>query len=190
MIVSLTRSNVDGDIGFMVSPERLNVLLSRARNALIIIGDSSTFVRSRKGAPLWKPLIELLADSNYIYDGLPVRCEQHPRTEMVLKTPEDFDEQCPEGGCSAQWYVLPQCRRHSHPKSPTAPWRRFVAELITITAGLSLLVDCMRASVSAINYRTTPRSNVTSSSATSARRSTSSPGSASLYGLPHVALAI
>ncbi|KAG5647446.1 hypothetical protein DXG03_009376 [Asterophora parasitica] len=36
------------DIGFMFSPERLNVLLSRARNALIMIGNAKTFINSRK----------------------------------------------------------------------------------------------------------------------------------------------
>lgn len=38
MIASLTRSNNTNDIGFMCAPERLNVLLSRARNGLILIG--------------------------------------------------------------------------------------------------------------------------------------------------------
>ena len=103
VIVSLTRSNADGDIGFMRSPERLNVLLSRARKALILVGNSDTFVTSRKGAETWKPLIEHLSDTNVIFDGFPVRCEQHPDFKSTLREPEDFDSQCPEGGCSAVW---------------------------------------------------------------------------------------
>jgi hypothetical protein len=31
----------------MVAPERLNVLLSRARNALVLVGNSETFLASR-----------------------------------------------------------------------------------------------------------------------------------------------
>lgn len=44
----MTRSNEAGDIGFMASPERVNVLLSRARNALFMIGNANTFAKSRK----------------------------------------------------------------------------------------------------------------------------------------------
>ena len=60
MIASLTRSNDKGDIGFMVAPQRLNVLLSRARNGLIIIGNAKTFMTGRKGSGIWTPFIEQL----------------------------------------------------------------------------------------------------------------------------------
>ena len=53
IITSLTRSNEEGNIGFMSSPERLNVLLSCARMGLIIIGNSETFLKSRSGRELW-----------------------------------------------------------------------------------------------------------------------------------------
>ena len=89
----------------MSSQERLNVLLSRARKGLVLIGDTETFLASRKGAQVWEPLIRMLAARNLIFEGLPVRCEQHPSTEMLLKKPEDFDKHCPDGGCSTQWYV-------------------------------------------------------------------------------------
>ncbi|KAI1989899.1 hypothetical protein LOZ53_003465 [Ophidiomyces ophidiicola] len=49
VLVSLTRSNRANDIGFMASPERVNVLLSRARNALILIGNAKTFLGGRRG---------------------------------------------------------------------------------------------------------------------------------------------
>jgi superfamily I DNA and/or RNA helicase len=38
-IVSLTRSNRRGDVGFLGSPERLNVAISRARDGLVIVGN-------------------------------------------------------------------------------------------------------------------------------------------------------
>ncbi|KAG6844632.1 hypothetical protein H0H87_005289, partial [Tephrocybe sp. NHM501043] len=78
VIISLTRSNGSNDIGFMFSPERLNVLLSRARDALIMIGNVRTFEKSRKGGVLWTNLFELLKKGRHIYEGMPVRCEQHP----------------------------------------------------------------------------------------------------------------
>lgn len=42
VIVSLTRSNPDGAVGFLTDLKRLNVTLSRARQQLVIIGDLST----------------------------------------------------------------------------------------------------------------------------------------------------
>ncbi|CAA7267397.1 unnamed protein product [Cyclocybe aegerita] len=53
VIVSLTRSNPSFDIGFMFSPERLNVLLSRARNALIMLDAIAwVIIRKSNGPPL------------------------------------------------------------------------------------------------------------------------------------------
>jgi hypothetical protein len=101
--ISLTRSNTRGDIGFMTSPERLNVLLSRARDALIMIGNAETFMSSRKGKELWEHFMALLKKGRYIYDGFPVKCERHQNRNALLRRPEDFDEYCPDGGCSEPW---------------------------------------------------------------------------------------
>ncbi|KAG4281258.1 hypothetical protein FPRO06_10163 [Fusarium proliferatum] len=49
VIVSLTRSNASGDIGFLYARERLVVLLSRARNGMILFGNMETFMKSKKG---------------------------------------------------------------------------------------------------------------------------------------------
>lgn len=42
VIVSLVRSNADSDIGFLKDVRRMNVALTRAKEKLIVIGDSST----------------------------------------------------------------------------------------------------------------------------------------------------
>ena len=91
----------------MSSPERLNVLLSRARDGLIMIGDIQTFTAARRGGELWKKLVEHLKERGSIYGGLPVICEQHPDRRSLLKTPADFDTDCPDGGCNRPWYVPP-----------------------------------------------------------------------------------
>jgi len=42
VIVSLVRSNPEGEIGFLEDFRRMNVALTRARRKLIVIGDSAT----------------------------------------------------------------------------------------------------------------------------------------------------
>jgi len=90
----------------MFSPERVNVLLSRARNGLIMIGNTRTFTKSRKGGELWTKLVDMLKENGNLYDGLPVVCGRHPNQRSLLKTPEDFDKDCPDGGCSLPWYEI------------------------------------------------------------------------------------
>jgi hypothetical protein len=89
----------------MAAPQRVNVLLSRARNALIMIGNAETFMNSRKGRDVWVPLMDQLKQRGHVYDGFPVQCEQHPERKLLLATKEAFDMMCPDGGCAEPWYV-------------------------------------------------------------------------------------
>lgn len=108
MIASLTRGNEEGDIGFMSAPERLNVLITRARNCMIMIGNMDTFMTSKKGRDCWVPFFQLLKDQGNLYDGIPIKCEQHPQNVAIVCNPSDFDKFCPDGGCSKPWYVGPE----------------------------------------------------------------------------------
>ena len=45
VVVSLVRSNPDGDLGFVADIRRINVALTRARKKLIVVGDSATIAR-------------------------------------------------------------------------------------------------------------------------------------------------
>ena len=42
VVISLVRSNAEGDIGFLADVRRMNVALTRARRKLLVIGDSAT----------------------------------------------------------------------------------------------------------------------------------------------------
>ncbi|KAI8713538.1 hypothetical protein NCS52_01298500 [Fusarium sp. LHS14.1] len=113
VIVSLTRSNASGDIGFLQARERLVVLLSRARNGLIIFGNMDTFMKSKKGGEMWIEYFDALKENECLFDGVPVFCERHPETSMLLKSPADFDAMCPDGGCAEPCGVKLSCGKHT-----------------------------------------------------------------------------
>ncbi|KAI0549276.1 P-loop containing nucleoside triphosphate hydrolase protein [Xylaria curta] len=116
VVASLTRSNEDGEIGFMAAPERLNVLLSRARNALIMIGNANTFMNASKGRDEWIKLFDHLKSGAKIHDGFPVKCEKHPDRTQTIRSPDEFDMYCPDGGCAEPCPELLSCGKHTCPK--------------------------------------------------------------------------
>ncbi|KAG2359775.1 P-loop containing nucleoside triphosphate hydrolase protein [Suillus spraguei] len=112
VVASLTRSNPDGAIGFMKSPERLNVLLSRARDGFILIGNMITFENK---SSLWCHLFNLLRQAAHIYEGFPVKCERHPTRKAILRDANDFDDRCPDGGCAEPCGTMLSCNVHPCP---------------------------------------------------------------------------
>lgn len=101
VIISLVRSNEKGDIGFLKEPQRVNVLLSRARRGIIVIGNSQTLRMSPKGRIVWEPLLDLFHRNGRLLDGLPSVCQKHPLDgSTILRNASDFREQRPNGGCT------------------------------------------------------------------------------------------
>ena len=54
IMISLVRSNDDGQIGFLRDLRRMNVAITRARMKLIILGDRSTLCRHPFYRKLWE----------------------------------------------------------------------------------------------------------------------------------------
>jgi tRNA A-37 threonylcarbamoyl transferase component Bud32 len=109
IIASLVRSNPAGDVGFMAEPERVNVLFSRARFGMIVIGSLSTFKLCRKpsGRAMWSRMVSLLGER--IVSGLPILCATHG-SQALIRQPEDFGTMAPDGGCALPCEALaPGC---------------------------------------------------------------------------------
>jgi len=140
----------------MASPERLNVLLSRARDGLIMIGNAETFLASRKGKKLWTQLFGLLKQRGHVYEGFPVICERHPKTTAILREASDFDNECPDGGCKEPWSVSQSYCEHRKTDSSAV-------ELLSTAVFIFALND-------ATSYTIIRRSLVSTSFTTNAQR--------------------
>ena len=103
IVVSLVRSNVERQIGFLKEPERLTVLLSRAQCQVIVIGNGECLrnAKNAKGAELWDRLLSFMEKQGQVGPGLPVKCASHEHCNMLQKM-EDFEKIAPNGGCTLE----------------------------------------------------------------------------------------
>ncbi|KAF3289333.1 hypothetical protein TWF970_003113 [Orbilia oligospora] len=101
IIVCLVRSNERNNCGFLKTTNRINVLLSRAKHGMYIIGDAATSAH----VPMWHEVITLLENSGNIGPKLQLQCPRHPSKKTFVGCPEDFEVECPEGGCSEFQFI-------------------------------------------------------------------------------------
>ncbi|PKK69466.1 hypothetical protein RhiirC2_661403 [Rhizophagus irregularis] len=113
VIVSLVRNvSKSGDydsIGFLKSSNRSNVLLSRAREGMYLIGNSE--LMATKSEDIWNPVIKMLKTRNppQIGFGMPIVCDQHPDYKIIITEPEQFKQFSPDGGCHKKCQVMLNC---------------------------------------------------------------------------------
>ncbi|RIA86555.1 AAA domain-containing protein, partial [Glomus cerebriforme] len=103
VIISLVRnfskSGNHGTIGFLKSKNRSNVLLSRAREGMYLLGNSE--LMAMKSKDMWAPVINILHKRNpsQVGFGMPIVCNRHPDYKNIIIDPEQFAEVSPNGGC-------------------------------------------------------------------------------------------
>ncbi|TLS25023.1 hypothetical protein PpBr36_07472 [Pyricularia pennisetigena] len=98
IIISLVRSNPENKVGFLRTSNRINVLLSRARYGMYIIGNSDTYLAS--GVQMWRDVYQLLQEEGNVGRAISLCCDRHKDTPIECSTPEDFHIKSPEGGCA------------------------------------------------------------------------------------------
>jgi hypothetical protein len=137
VVVSLVRSNSTGSVGFLREPERINVLLSRARCGLIMVGNATMLRNASSHAARhhWGVVLDKLQAAGAILPGLPAVCQQHGRSLPLLDSVEAFEEYSPQGGCQeACQELLPcghPCKLRCHAYDPGHVNQRCVEQVLT-----------------------------------------------------------
>jgi hypothetical protein len=102
IVVSLVRSNLQRKVGFLRTENRINVLLSRAKNGMYLIGNSETYL----DIPMWADVHNQLFRAGSVGNEIELCCPRHKDTPLTCSEPGDFALKSPEGGC-----ILPCSRR-------------------------------------------------------------------------------
>ncbi|KAF6236089.1 hypothetical protein HO173_005717 [Letharia columbiana] len=92
IVISLVRSNDERKCGFLKTSNRINVLLSRARHGMYIIGNTHT----ARPAPMWDKVITILEKDGNIGQTLALCCPRHKETPIEVSNPDDFSIFSPE----------------------------------------------------------------------------------------------
>lgn len=96
VIISLVRSNPQNRCGFLSTSNRINVLLSRAKEGCYIFGNDETY----RHVPMWAQIIQLLQDGGNFGSSLALECPRHPQIPIFVSMPDDFATFSPDGGCN------------------------------------------------------------------------------------------
>ncbi|CAG8568978.1 8018_t:CDS:10 [Rhizophagus irregularis] len=71
---------------------------------------------------MWKSVINLMRERNQIGKSFPIRCESHPDSINYIKSPRQFQELSPDGGCSLPCLCRMPCGHNCaykcHPDDP------------------------------------------------------------------------
>ncbi|KAJ9573473.1 hypothetical protein L9F63_009133, partial [Diploptera punctata] len=112
ILLSLVRSNEEGNIGFLKTENRVCVALSRARHGLYIIGNMDDLSKS---SDTWKNVKSSLDQQNAIRTSLTLSCEIHHDEKTDVSCARDFSK-VQEGGCSLMCEVLLKCGHYCKSK--------------------------------------------------------------------------
>ncbi|KAK3935981.1 hypothetical protein QBC46DRAFT_420645 [Diplogelasinospora grovesii] len=96
VVISLVRSNNQNRCGFLSTSNRINVLLSRAKHGMYIIGNSKTY----SNVPMWVDVISMMQKESNLGTALELQCPRHPATPILVSHWDHFAQFAPESGCN------------------------------------------------------------------------------------------
>ncbi|KXN82346.1 NFX1-type zinc finger-containing protein 1 [Leucoagaricus sp. SymC.cos] len=101
VIVSLVRNSGKVDtgsvsIGFLKSPNRINVALSRAKHGLYMLGNAANLRQN----PTWSTILDEMKARDQIGPAIPIICPRHPEQARLISRPGEIPLYAPVGGCT------------------------------------------------------------------------------------------
>ncbi|PWY83340.1 P-loop containing nucleoside triphosphate hydrolase protein, partial [Aspergillus heteromorphus CBS 117.55] len=96
VVISLVRSNTQRRCGFLRTSNRINVLLSRAKHGMYIIGNSAT----AGDVAMWRQVVDILKENDNFGARLELQCPRHLGLPIWVSQPDHFAQYSPEGGCN------------------------------------------------------------------------------------------
>ncbi|GAM20567.1 hypothetical protein SAMD00019534_037420 [Acytostelium subglobosum LB1] len=136
IILSLVRSNTNNSYGFLSIQNRINVALSRARNAMFIVGNSTLMKRANS---LWGNLIDTLTKEERIGPSLKLPCRNHPGEAYEIKSHKDFDSIPKNRGCNKQCKVPLLC---GHPCASMCHYDQHIHQTMECKSLCNQVQDC------------------------------------------------
>ncbi|CAD8066812.1 unnamed protein product [Paramecium sonneborni] len=105
VIISLVRNNNINKLGFIKVENRINVALSRARLGLYVFGCFDFIKKASNTGSLWRKIIALAQNKNYLQDFITLKCLTHNTLRKVEKSNEWFklDAGCCQMTCNEQF---------------------------------------------------------------------------------------
>ncbi|RPD60417.1 hypothetical protein L226DRAFT_469457 [Lentinus tigrinus ALCF2SS1-7] len=101
VIVSLVRNSGQIDtgsnsIGFLKSPNRINVALSRAKHGLYVFGNAANLRQNGT----WCTILDEMENRDQIGTAFPIICPRHPEQVNLISKPGELPIVAPVGGCT------------------------------------------------------------------------------------------
>ena len=112
VIISTVRSNRQRRTGFLKIDNRVNVMMSRAKHGMILLGSFDTVCGGHHRGPeekktLFRRALELMSDNGWVNDHLPLYCPNHNITTHV-RNKDDF-RKVKDGGCEKRCVGRLEC---------------------------------------------------------------------------------
>ena len=115
VILSTVRCNKKNSIGFLKNSNRVNVMISRAKHGMIILGSAAT-VKSTKC--LFSSVVKQLKELSLCQDYFALQCVNHGEVN-VISTLKELKEYAMDGGCKkkcdSRLICGHKCDRSCHP---------------------------------------------------------------------------
>ncbi|XP_067945815.1 NFX1-type zinc finger-containing protein 1-like [Watersipora subatra] len=119
VIISLVRSNPEGNLGFVKIENRVCVAMSRAQYGMYVFGN---FDMLSRGSALWRKIVEKATSVEELDTSLILRCQIH-KNPAFIKKPGDFRQQAPTGGCELECMTVLKCGHICKMKCHSKDWK-------------------------------------------------------------------